>query len=159
MPSERAKEGRRCFGVFRLDSYKTCAKELQTIGDCRPHGASSETKERKAISVKDLLNPEIPQSQAPAVADYPSGENLHEWQVLSRENVLHTGPVGMADIYGHTGRRRYFLVQHSLTSSYRRPNTNPIEKGNNLYGRRGKRRCMQCRSWRQKVYFLHLRLG
>jgi len=36
-------------------------------------------------------------------------------------------------------------------SRTRRPTLHPMRKGNNMHGRKGKRRCFQCRMWKQKV--------
>jgi hypothetical protein len=48
---------------------------------------------------------------------------------------------------------RRFACCHVVSDSIRtrRPNVRSILKGNNKYGRKGKRRCLQCRHWKQKV--------
>lgn len=43
-----------------------------------------------------------------------------------------------------------FRVNYDRT---RRPNAKPIERENNPFGHLGKLRCVQCRTWRQKVPF------
>lgn len=49
--------------------------------------------------------------------------------------------------------RRFFSLSGCFESVIRtrRPNLIPVAKGNNIYGRKGKRRCSHCRLWRQKV--------
>jgi hypothetical protein len=49
-----------------------------------------------------------------------------------------------------TNKRRYFLNSCAADSSTRRV-IRPVTQGNNRYGRRGQRRCHQCRKWKQKV--------
>lgn len=49
------------------------------------------------------------------------------------------------------GKQRYMKHSLDLTKYRRRRNLNPHIQGNNFYGRRGKKRCVQCRKWRQKV--------
>src|SRR5271170_4671292 len=46
--------------------------------------------------------------------------------------------------------KRHSLFHGRLICRIRRPNKNPV-LGNNSVGRKGLRRCRQCRAWRQKV--------
>jgi len=50
----------------------------------------------------------------------------------------------------HIRAKRYYLFHGRLTYRTRRPNKNPV-LGNNPTGRKGLRRCRQCRRWKQKV--------
>ena len=49
-----------------------------------------------------------------------------------------------------TTAKRYRLFHGRLIFRTRHPNKNPV-LGNNPVGRKGLRRCRQCRAWRQKV--------
>src|SRR5271170_6172034 len=73
-----------------------------------------------------------------------------------RPNPVPMGPVVVPAAVGRTlqpveqVKQRFLDFGMCLIVRTRRL-LKPIERGNNLHGRMGKRRCLQCRTWKQKV--------
>src|SRR5579859_1485454 len=110
MPFHKVCNGNGCFGVFRLESYENGARGLQDVGGWRPYGVIPEPRERKtSISIADLLNPEVPQFQAPEGLKWHQGHN-HEWQSRKGQSTFNPGSGGIADLHDHNGRRRYLPI-------------------------------------------------
>jgi hypothetical protein len=52
-------------------------------------------------------------------------------------------------------KRRYAAQWNLLLIDRTRRILRPIVEGNNQHGNKGKRRCLQCRTWKQKVFAIY----
>jgi len=92
----------------------------------------------------------------------PSGIQSERGQVRRSPCQFHTVPNSFSSVHRSailsnaapvsvTKTGRFLSLLCHWPNRTRQPNLRPILKGNNNHGRRGKRRCLQCRIWKQKV--------
>lgn len=106
MPSDRIDESSRRFGVFRLESYATGARDFKDEARWRPYGQEalfSEAVRKTALPVKDLLNPDDPLPPPQTISEIHQGLTLDQ---VVPPRVLVPYPVGTADQISCEKRRR-----------------------------------------------------